>query len=167
MSNYTVLNNRVREYKNFVTEAEAAELIAYLEENKKDADYISFKSFEPLPEIFQSVRNRVIAEMQELAGDVELEHRTFKIWKHGTGASTKPKDYHNFAFLIYLNSEYDGGNFIMPSKNISIRPECCSMLLFETGDPFGVDKVNDGDRYSIGGSSKLAFVEDEQPGPNG
>ena len=167
MSNYTVLNNRVREYKNFVTEAEAAELIAYLEENKKDADYISFKSFEPLPEIFQSVRNRAMAEMQELAGDVELEHRTFKIWKHGPGASTKPKDYHHFAFLIYLNNEYDGGNFIMPSQNIAIRPEALSMLLFETGDAFGVDKVNDGDRYSIGGASKLAFIEDEQPGPNG
>lgn len=165
MSNYTVLNNKVREYKNFISEAEAAGLVAYLEQNDDGRGNINLLKLDTLPAIVESVKARVMEEIKDISGnqDETLENGVLKLWKHPHGASTAPKSYGNFAFMLYLNDQYEGGEFIMPSQNISIKPDALSLFVFETGDEYGIDAVNDGTKYSMGG----AFEWSKPAGPDG
>lgn len=158
MSNYTVLQGGIREYKNFLTAAEAAAMVDYLEANKGDADLIDLNKVSPLPAVIETVFNKALAEVKDLAGDQDLEPRQLRLWKHPVGASSKPTDYHHFHFVIHLNDEYAGGEFIMPSQNITKKPEALSMLVFEAGNEFGVNKITEGDRYSMGGAVRIAGV---------
>jgi len=165
MSNYTVLNNKVREYKNFISEAEAAGLVAYLEQNDGGRGNINLLKLDTLPAMVESVKARVMVEIKDISGDQDeaLENKVLKLWKHPHGASTRPKSYGNFAFMLYLNDQYEGGEFIMPSQNISIKPDALSLFVFETGDEYGVDAVDAGTKYSMGG----AFEWPNTTGPDG
>lgn len=158
MSNYTVLKEGVREYKNFLTVQEAAELVAYLDANSGDSDLIDLNKVSPLPSTIENIRSKALAEVRDLSGENDLEPRLFSLYKHPVGASSKPQDVHHFSFVIHLNDEYEGGNFIMPSQDIAIKPEALSMILFKAGDAHGVDTVTEGDRYSMGGAVRIAGV---------
>lgn len=158
MSNYTVLKEGVREYKNFLTASEASAMVDYLEANKGDDDLVDLNKVSPLPAVIETVFNKALAEVKDLAGEEDLEPRQLRLWKHPMGASSKPSDYHHFHFVILLNDEYTGGEFIMPSQNITMKPEALSMLVFKAGNEFGVNTITEGDRYSMGGAVRLAGV---------
>lgn len=158
MSNYTVLDSGIREYKNFLTVQEAEELVAHLEANKGNKDLIDLTKVRDWPAIVTTINSRAIAEIADLAEGADLEPQTLKLWKHPIGASTKPNDYHHFSFVIHLNNEYEGGEFVMPSKNVSVKPEALSMFVFKAGDAYGVSTITEGDRYSMGGAVRLAGV---------
>lgn len=167
MSNYTLLDNKVREYKNFVTNAEAAELVSYLETNASAEGNVNLINLDTLPPTIEAIKNRALVELKDISGSSELGLKVLKLWKHPKKASTSPATYFDFSFTILLNDEYEGGELIIPSKNISIKSEALSLLVFDGKDPYGVDVV-EGEfvRYSMGGSVRLP-VESEAPGADG
>lgn len=157
MSDYTLLNNKVREYKNFITNAEAAELVSYVEANASKDDNVNLLNLDSLPPAVESIKNRVATELADIAGEADFEFKVLKLWIHPSGAYTTPSKYFDFTFRVYLNDEYEGGEFVIPSKGISIKPEALSLFVFDSADPFGVDPVKgDFNKYSMGGSIMLA-----------
>lgn len=61
--------------------------------------------------------------------------------------STKPND---IATLIYLNSDYDGGEIYFPAYNISIKPNSGDLICFPDTPDFvhGVKPITKGTRYT-------------------
>lgn len=61
--------------------------------------------------------------------------------------STKPND---IATLIYLNSDYDGGEIYFPAYDISIKPNSGDLICFPDTPDFvhGVKPITKGTRYT-------------------
>jgi predicted 2-oxoglutarate/Fe(II)-dependent dioxygenase YbiX len=57
----------------------------------------------------------------------------------------------DLSIVLYLNDDFEGGDFIFPDLNIRIRPEPGMMICFPSNHHYrhGVDPVTKGNRYSI------------------
>jgi Rps23 Pro-64 3,4-dihydroxylase Tpa1-like proline 4-hydroxylase len=54
-----------------------------------------------------------------------------------------------YTMLIYLNSNYDGGEIIFNNKNIKFKPKAGSMLIFPAEEIHSTNIVENGNKYFI------------------
>lgn len=67
------------------------------------------------------------------------------------GNPTEGFDNLKYVGILYLNSDYEGGDLFFPEHNISIHPNAGSMYIFSGGveNIHGVTEITKGTRYSI------------------
>jgi hypothetical protein len=67
------------------------------------------------------------------------------------GNPTEGFDNLKYVGILYLNSEYEGGDLYFPEHSISIHPNSGSMYIFSGGveNIHGVTEITSGTRYSI------------------
>lgn len=65
------------------------------------------------------------------------------IWKKSTER--------DLSIVLYLNDDFEGGDFIFPDLKVRVRPEPGMMICFPSNHHYrhGVDPVTKGNRYSI------------------
>lgn len=168
MSDYMLHNNLIREYPGFVSAAERVSLINYLNiNNEKDENWGSpcfpwhWKRIGGDPNynlhfpsgVTEKTIPDLLERVEELAKLIvpDILFYNMKGHVHPHSSQTKPKTYYDVAGFLYLNDSYRGGDFIMPNKNITIKPKAGSLLLFEDipGNGYGVSQVEFGVRQSI------------------
>jgi len=54
-----------------------------------------------------------------------------------------------FAYQIYLNDDFDGGETFYPEKKLYIKPRAGHLVIFRSSLPHGVTKVEKKPRYTI------------------
>jgi predicted 2-oxoglutarate/Fe(II)-dependent dioxygenase YbiX len=80
-------------------------------------------------------------------GDFQLPHAD----KENRDGSEHPYPNNDIASLMYLNSDYKGGQIFFPNQKIQIKPEAGSAIFFP-GDKYylhGVSKITEGQRFTI------------------
>lgn len=101
-------------------------------------------------EIARVIHNRANELVEK--SDPNLRLSNFFIQRMQSGVQLKPHaDQHTdpslqYAIVIYLNDNYNGGHIVFPKKGIKMRPKAGSMLVFPGTEEFehGVEFVEDG-----------------------
>lgn len=170
--------NRIVEIKNFVEPEMARSLVDYFEKEDrwgetafngshgapvqpgaiKPSDFgLSDNVFE---EINQKLEEAIIAVYGK---DVTPSSIHAQKWEVGSSANphsdnsdfdgnpTEGFDNLKYVGILYLNSDYEGGDLYFPEHEISIHPNSGSMYLFSGGveNIHGVTEITSGIRYSI------------------
>ena len=74
------------------------------------------------------------------------------LWKTPKGESIwKKSTNRDISIVLYLNDDFEGGDFIFPDHKIRVRPEPGMMVCFPSNHHYkhGVEPVTKGKRYSI------------------
>lgn len=151
--------------KNFISKDEADVLIAGYEKLKTD-EVAVFKS----NALLSNVKNKIKKIMQEEFSEINTKHYTYYdmvscrtkdsedysyMDPHIDGVpGTKKNNIRSVTCLLYLNSNFLGGELYYPELNFEYKPEPCSAV-FHLGEmPFvhGVRRVTEGKRYHFGGN---------------
>lgn len=166
------MKNDIAVMPNYISKDEAEYLINFLnahdhtDENwgspcfadwwrKIGGDPSSVPEDSPIPDLL----DRVTKTVSQHFLDNELSPFIVKGHKHIVAASTAPNGYKDYAAILFLNEEYEGGRFIMPDQDVYLKPDSGSLIVFkDAGSPsagrnpkrfYGVSKVTAGQRYSI------------------
>jgi predicted 2-oxoglutarate/Fe(II)-dependent dioxygenase YbiX len=93
-------------------------------------------------DIFQFVRWRIGDNLLPPHADAEFPDGTYH-----------PFNYRNFASIIYLNDDFEGGEIFFPEKNIKPKIKVGTLVSFPGTLEFlhGVSTVTTGTRYTIAG----------------
>ncbi|MFM0069328.1 2OG-Fe(II) oxygenase [Paraburkholderia aspalathi] len=107
----------------------------------KNVIFEEFKKDQLFCDIFQFVRWR--------EGDVLLPHAD----SQNPDGSYHPYHYREYASLLYLNDDYEGGNIYFPKENFFPQVQPGDLVLFPGTLDYlhGVTKVTIGTRYTIAG----------------
>jgi hypothetical protein len=121
-------------------------------------------------EISKIVYERLSSLIKSSNNDFELNNLTFQRMQNGvqlkshTDQHTDPSI--QYAAIIYINDNYNGGNVFFKNKNIKMKPKPGSLLIFPGNEDFehGVEFVEEGPiRYVIPSFIKLkGFYENEK-----
>lgn len=82
-------------------------------------------------------------------------HRGYELHPHADreeqDGSTHPFPWRDFASVIYLNDDFEGGEIYWPNKDIEYKPQARSLAIFPGTNEFlhGVREVPEGVRYTI------------------
>lgn len=161
------MNNDITVLPNYISDEKAESLIKLLNENDSDDDnwgspcFPSFwrsiggdPSLEPPNNPIPDLINQVTSSVVEHFSNNELVPFRVKGHKHPEGSFTEPRGYKDYAAVLFLNEDYEGGEFIMPSQDVSLKPGSCDLIVFEDAGRdktrlYGVAQVAGGTRYSI------------------
>jgi hypothetical protein len=121
-------------------------------------------------EISKIVYERLSSLIKSSNNNFELNNLTFQRMQNGvqlkshTDQHTDPSI--QYAAIIYINDNYNGGNVFFKNKNIKMKPKPGSLLIFPGNEDFehGVEFVEEGPiRYVIPSFIKLkGFYENEK-----
>jgi hypothetical protein len=168
--------------KQFLPPADCATLIACFERNREnlfknphgdpfwDDRYLWITS---LPEaereakrIMQDARRRIIAELRAFYTESEIYSDSVQLVKWSPGhnmpphadnahpdGSPHPMPWRDYASVVYLNDNYEGGEFYFESSGIEVKPAAGSLLAFTGGMRHfhGVRDVRGAARYTMPG----------------
>jgi hypothetical protein len=172
----TVHHGKVHEIFNFVSKESARNIIEFLAKNDAEDenfgspcfpwvwDVIKANHDEHSLTLTQGITNETITELRdkmlievERIFSKEVKFVNLKGQHHPRSASTAPSAYFDVGVWLLLNDDYEGGEFIMPSLDLSITPEIGSLLIFEEGEEakHGVSLVTSGNRYSLQGTFRF------------
>ena len=151
--------------KNFISKDESDVLIEGYEKLKTD-EVAVFKS----DVVLSDVKNKIKKIMEKEFPEINTKHYTYYdrvscrtmesgdysyMDPHVDGVpGVKQNNIRSVTCLLYLNSNFLGGELYYPELNFEYKPEACSAV-FHLGEmPFvhGVRKVADGKRYHFGGN---------------
>jgi len=113
------------------------------------------------PKYSEQQENKLIHERQQISEEYfdkkfEIDNLHLMVWKVGH-KMTPHSDYgsHNeyphreFASIIYLNDNYEGGNLVIPELKFVNRPKKGQLVTFRGGKLFhGVTTITKGTRYT-------------------
>jgi predicted 2-oxoglutarate/Fe(II)-dependent dioxygenase YbiX len=128
--------------------------------------YYQALAHEPeLRRIMSEARTRTVTEISRFFGvsDVLYSDTVHMVrWREGQAMSPhadnceldgRPNAYpwREFASLVYLNDDYEGGEVFFPTLNIQIKPSTGLLLAFRGGREHvhGVSKITRGTRYTM------------------
>ena len=165
-------------HKNFLSKETCQKFVHYIEqndlwENNGDGDWNSrsinlFSMNEEIREEMLDVRIQVKKTIQEdfnFTQDIYADIFQFVRWLEGNAlyphadaenpdGSPHPFPYRNFAAVLYLNDNYDGGQIYFPTLD-NFRPEIevGTLAIFPGTVEYlhGVTKITSGTRYTIAG----------------
>ena len=91
--------------------------------------------------------------------ELELQKGYFTLWEPGTSAGLHIDSHDGneniiFSFIIYLNSNFDGGEIYFPYQDFTYTPAAGDLVLFPSGGkeyPHQVNQIENGNRYTIAG----------------
>lgn len=165
------MKNHISILPNYISKEEAESLIELLNENDQDDENWGSPCFpewwaeiggdpevepenNPVPDLI----NRVTKTVSQHFEDNGLERSLIKGHNHPKGGTTRPNGYKDYAAILYLNDDYEGGNFTMPAEDISLKLDQGTLIIFRDAGShidrdesrfYGVSEVKDGIRYSI------------------
>lgn len=170
--------NRIVEIPNFVSKSIASRMVEYFKQESRWGETafngshgapVESGKVEPsdfgLPEnIFVDV-NKKLEEAVSLVYNKRVTPSSIHAQKWDVGSSANPHsdnsdfdgnptegfDNLKYVGILYLNSDYEGGNLYFPEHEISIHPNSGSMYIFSGGveNIHGVTEITSGTRYSI------------------
>lgn len=157
----TVHDSKIYEVEDFLSDRDISRLNAAIEETAPEDWFRDDTN----GTIWEGRNLKVPADVKE-----DLELRVSKIFKNysrihdlsdliayrpGTGMglhqdNVNPDDVTNvYGVVIYLNSDYLGGEIYYPDINLSIKPKAGSLVVHPAGLTHGVKEVKEGVRYMI------------------
>ena len=170
--------NRIVEIPNFVPKHVAKKMIEYFKKEDRWGEtafngshgaptqigYVQPSDFGLPKDIFERV-NQKLGDAVKTVYNKEVVPSSIHAQKWEVGSSANPHsdnsdfegnptngfDNLKYVGILYLNSDYDGGELYFPEHNISIHPNAGSMYIFSGGveNIHGVTEITKGTRYSI------------------
>jgi hypothetical protein len=170
--------NRIVEVKNFITPSTAESLVIYFKEENRWSK-TAFNGSHGAPLQPGAIRPSDFGMPDSIFDDInaKLKHAVRKVYnkevfpssihaqKWDIGSSANPHsdnsdfegnptegfDNLKYVGILYLNSDYEGGELYFPEHDISIHPNAGSMYIFSGGveNIHGVTEITSGTRYSI------------------
>ena len=170
--------NRIVEVPNFVSESMASSMVEYFKKEDRwgetafngshgapvQAGYVKPSDFGLPDSIFMDV-NAKLEEAVSAVYNKSVTPSSIHAQKWDVGSSANPHsdnsdfdgnptegfDNLKYVGILYLNSDYEGGDLYFPDHDISIHPNSGSMYIFSGGveNIHGVTEITRGTRYSI------------------
>ena len=170
--------NRILEIPHFITESTAESLVSYFKEEDRWGE-TAFNGSRGAPLQAGSVLPSHFGMPDSIFEDInaKLRHAVATVynkdviptsihaqkWEVGSSANphsdnsdfdgnpTEGFDNLKYVGILYLNSDYAGGNLYFPDHGIDIHPNAGSMYIFSGGveNIHGVTEITSGTRYSI------------------
>lgn len=171
--------NRILEIPNFITESTAESLVAYFKEldfpyetafnGSRGAALHAGLAIPPshfgMPDsIFEDINAKLKHAVAEVYNK-DVVPTSIHAQKWDAGSSANPHsdnsdfdgnpaegfDNLKYVGILYLNSDFSGGNLFFPEHDIEIHPNAGSMYIFSGGveNIHGVTEITSGTRYSI------------------
>lgn len=170
--------NRIIEIPNFVTPECAESIINYIESYSEDWGDIAFYGSSGMgihpddprladynlpPAFFESLRKK-FQEAIELVFDREVTANTSHAQKWDVGGFAAPHsdnsdfdgtpnafEINKYVGILYLNSNYEGGELYFPDHKIEFKPAAYSYICFPGGveNIHGVREIIEGTRYTM------------------
>lgn len=170
--------NRIVEVPNFVNEEVAAMIVEYFKKEDRwgktafngsqgaplQPGRIRPSDFGLSENIFLEINEKLKNAITAVYGKKVIESSIHaQKWEVGSSANphsdnsdfdgnpTEGFDNLKYVGILYLNSDYEGGNLYFPEHNIYIHPNPGSMYIFSGGveNIHGVTEITSGTRYSI------------------
>ena len=149
--------------KNFMSNEHCKHLIKLYNNNLKNTYSYDFNKTKPLnlfkflfnDDVIMEVINKIEKKYFDLYGANNIDLMELVRWPVSSKMPThKDKPGDKFAFIIYLNDDYTGGETII-NESIIVKPEV-GMLLTFAGYKFnhGVNEVKNNERYTLVGWCK-------------
>lgn len=166
------MNNNISILPNYIARDEADALIKFLDKHDQGdenwgspcfpdwwAQIGGDPSLEPDNNPIPDLITRVTKTVSQHFSDDGLRQSVIKGHKHPAGSYTPPNGYKDYAAILYLNDKYEGGHFIMPGEDVSLKLDPGTLILFQDAGShsagrnekrfYGVSNVEEGNRYSI------------------
>jgi len=170
--------NRIVEVPSFVSEEMATRMVDYFKEEDRwgetafngshgapvQAGLVSPSQFGLADTVFMDVNSKLEEAVTAVYGKT-VTPSSIHAQKWDVGSSANPhsdnsdfdgnptKGFDNLKYvgILYLNSDYEGGDLYFPEHKISIHPNSGSMYIFSGGveNIHGVTEITSGTRYSI------------------
>lgn len=170
--------NRIVEVPNFVSESVASSMVEYFKKEDRwgetafngshgapvQAGQVKPSDFGLPDSIFMDV-NAKLEEAVSAVYSKRVTPSSIHAQKWDVGSSANPHsdnsdfegnptagfDNLKYVGILYLNSDYEGGDLFFPEHDISIHPNAGSMYIFSGGveNIHGVTEITGGTRYSI------------------
>lgn len=174
-----ISHNRILEIPNFISESTAESLVSCFKDDKQvwlETAFNGSLGFQPQYSIVEpssyglpnSIFQDINAKLRHAVATVynkDVVPSSIHVQKWDVGSSASPHsdnsdfdgnptegfDNLKYVGILYLNSDYSGGNLYFPEHNIDIHPNAGSMYIFSGGveNIHGVTEITSGTRYSI------------------
>lgn len=159
-----LVKNNIYAQPGFLTKEEAktvADFLYVAPEREQSIDYwkgrtYNFDSSHFSPELYRKLTTKVHEHVSAFyKKDLKAEHPSLVRWSEGMNMRPH-SDYargifpdRDFAAVIYLTDDYDGGTIFFPTLGIELMPEAGSLVAFPGGPLFhGIRTVTRGDRLT-------------------
>jgi predicted 2-oxoglutarate/Fe(II)-dependent dioxygenase YbiX len=113
------------------------------------------------PDYTEHQKNKLITERKKVCEEYfnekfEIDNLHLMVWKvghkmtpHSDYGSSNEFPHREFASIIYLNDNYEGGNLVIPELKLVNRPKKGQLVTFRGGKLFhGVTTITKGTRYT-------------------
>ena len=152
-----LLADGIYEYENFLSQDQIDAFMDIVNRNPVEGLTLHIESNEFIP-LFEPVRNKIYSmfkNLEKMAGLFLVQR-----WDTNMGMDLHRDDGYGltenqigikWGIVIYLNSEYEGGNIEYPEIDLAFKPKVGSMLIHRGDIPHKVQVVTSGCRYYITG----------------
>lgn len=147
----------IKTYRNFITDKECDELISFFQSNRElilpilNDNLYHYNGISILNRVKEfSFTKRVLK--YDNVSTLRIQHVDNKI-----NVVEKPHGHLlPYSFVVFLNDDFKGGELIF--DNITIKPRKKQLVYFTGDETHNIDKVLDGDRYTL-----VAFLSSDMP----
>lgn len=169
-----LVKDRLWEYEDFLTGAEVDLLLNLAKSateddwysgnlNPHDGHYVgkslSFKPDESVSKLVAGIDSRVSGLFSDWTNIIQIGsivRNTDKLMPVGLHRDNEDENmvnnrnaYCKFGILMYLNSDFDGGEICYPEYGIEYKPKRGVLIIHHAGNLHGVNPVSNGTRYSM------------------
>ena len=124
------------------------ELIIYecrlLKNQKYDKDIENFRDI-----VCEELVKNFDIFIKEFNLNYEYNHFAFGVRKHMSGTYFAPHQDEGYTQIMYLNDDYEGGEFILNDINFILKPKKGDIVIFEGTMTHSISKILSGTRYAI------------------